>query len=106
MFAGIMAARGILLNPALFKGYKVTPKECMDDWIDIAMGYGVTTHFLHQHLMFMLFRQHTRVEKKEFNTIKTIPGIFDWLEKKYAVNNSNNIESIVDWQNVIKNWEQ
>ena len=31
--AGVMAARGILNNPAMFAGYQSTPLQCVTDWV-------------------------------------------------------------------------
>lgn len=58
--AGVMAARGLLQNPALFSGYERTPMECVEDWINIALSLGTPTKTLHKHLMFMLFQSHSR----------------------------------------------
>ena len=33
--AGVMAARGMLENPAMYAGYDVTPAECIRDWVSI-----------------------------------------------------------------------
>lgn len=30
---GVMAANGLLVNPALFSGHDVTPTECIQDWV-------------------------------------------------------------------------
>lgn len=30
---GIMAARGMLANPAMFAGYQNTPEQCVKDWV-------------------------------------------------------------------------
>lgn len=30
---GVMAARGILTNPAMYAGYSHTPIECVSDWV-------------------------------------------------------------------------
>ena len=30
---GVMAARGILNNPAMFAGYQSTPLQCVTDWV-------------------------------------------------------------------------
>jgi tRNA-dihydrouridine synthase 4 len=57
---GVMAARGILQNPALFAGYSVTPPECIADWMHIGLSLGMNTPTLHQHLMFMLFQVHNK----------------------------------------------
>ena len=31
--AGVMAARGILNNPAMYAGYNCTPLQCVRDWV-------------------------------------------------------------------------
>ena len=30
---GVMAARGMLANPAMFAGYQNTPEQCVKDWV-------------------------------------------------------------------------
>ncbi|KAG8142632.1 putative tRNA-dihydrouridine synthase protein [Naja naja] len=35
---GVMVARGLLANPALFAGYEDTPLQCVQDWVDIALS--------------------------------------------------------------------
>jgi len=57
---GVMAARGLLQNPALFLGYKKTPFDCVTDWLNIATSMGSPFHNIHQHLMFMLFKVHSK----------------------------------------------
>lgn len=52
-----MSARGILENPALFAGYDVTPWECIEDYVDIALSYGTNAFIFHHHLMSMF--EHT-----------------------------------------------
>uniref|UniRef100_A0A3B4TAL4 tRNA-dihydrouridine(20a/20b) synthase [NAD(P)+]-like n=2 Tax=Seriola dumerili TaxID=41447 RepID=A0A3B4TAL4_SERDU len=37
---GVMAARGLLANPAMFAGYEDTPLECIWDWVDISIEQG------------------------------------------------------------------
>ena len=45
---GVMAARGLLENPALFAGYDVTPPECIADFLDISLKYGIPfSTFMH-----------------------------------------------------------
>lgn len=31
--SGVMSARGILSNPAMFAGFDRTPVECIDEWV-------------------------------------------------------------------------
>jgi len=79
---GVMSARGILQNPALFAGFPITPKKVVSDWIDLSLVYGLSSIKIHQHLMFMLYSIHTPSEKQEFNNLKSIPAILDFLQTR------------------------
>uniref|UniRef100_A0A182PDY5 tRNA-dihydrouridine(20a/20b) synthase [NAD(P)+] n=1 Tax=Anopheles epiroticus TaxID=199890 RepID=A0A182PDY5_9DIPT len=52
---GVMAARGILSNPALFAGYRSTPVECVKRWMDICQqaDTDITYQCMHHHFSFM-----------------------------------------------------
>lgn len=50
---GTMSARGILENPALYAGHTVTPWECIEDYVDLALSYGTNAFIFHHHLMYM-----------------------------------------------------
>lgn len=58
---GIMAARGLLQNPALFAGYDSTPAECISEFVDIAIRTSLNPKLLHQHLLMMLYSTHSKV---------------------------------------------
>ena len=30
---GVMAAQGMLNNPAMYAGYDITPRQCVEDWV-------------------------------------------------------------------------
>jgi len=77
---GIMAARGLLQNPALFAGYSQTPPELVKDWIAIAFELGLSPIKIHQHLMFMLYSVHSPSEKQEFNSLKSSPAILEYFQ--------------------------
>ncbi|XP_016402170.1 tRNA-dihydrouridine(20a/20b) synthase [NAD(P)+]-like, partial [Sinocyclocheilus rhinocerous] len=47
---GVMAARGLLANPAMFAGYEETPLQCVWDWVDIAVEHGTPFTCFHHHL--------------------------------------------------------
>lgn len=32
---GVMAARGILHNPAMYAGFDITPRKCVHDWVQL-----------------------------------------------------------------------
>ncbi|KAG7459225.1 tRNA-dihydrouridine(20a 20b) synthase [NAD(P)+]-like [Solea senegalensis] len=53
---GMMAARGLLANPAMFAGYDDTPLECIWDWVDISVEQGTPFTCFHHHLIYMLER--------------------------------------------------
>lgn len=47
---GVMSARGLLKNPALFAGYDFTPWDCIESFVRLSIAYG-TNHFIfHHHL--------------------------------------------------------
>ena len=48
---GVMAARGLLENPALFAGYDKTPVSAIQKYIKCAISYGSDQFIFHLHLM-------------------------------------------------------
>uniref|UniRef100_A0A915N7T2 DUS-like FMN-binding domain-containing protein n=1 Tax=Meloidogyne javanica TaxID=6303 RepID=A0A915N7T2_MELJA len=51
---GVMAANGLLENPALFSGYLKTPKQCVLNWLEIENEENLSFEYFHQILVFML----------------------------------------------------
>jgi tRNA-dihydrouridine synthase 4 len=51
---GVMSARGLLENPALFAGYERTPLEAVEKYVRYAVGYGTNTFIFQHHLAYML----------------------------------------------------
>ena len=47
---GVMAARGLLENPALYAGYEKTPWGCVERYVDYALSYGSNSHIFQHHL--------------------------------------------------------
>ncbi|XP_064400045.1 tRNA-dihydrouridine(20a/20b) synthase [NAD(P)+]-like isoform X2 [Halichondria panicea] len=82
---GVMSARGILDNPAMYGGYDHTPISCVQDWVEIALRTGMTFTLFHHHLIFMLDRVLTRPEQRVFNTLSSVPAVLDYLEEHYGV---------------------
>jgi tRNA-dihydrouridine synthase 4 len=80
---GVMSARGLLANPALFAGYNDTPLECLKDFVDITMRIGgISTRTFHQHIAMMLYKSFTREERGEFQVLKSMSSILSWLESR------------------------
>ncbi|EGF83750.1 hypothetical protein BATDEDRAFT_21188 [Batrachochytrium dendrobatidis JAM81] len=86
---GVMAARGLLENPALFSGYDTTPFECVEKFLKLSIGYGSTHFITHHHLMYMLDASMERAEKRHFNCLSTTPAIIDYLSDHYGISVSN-----------------
>ncbi|KAJ3077464.1 tRNA-dihydrouridine(20a/20b) synthase [NAD(P)+]-like protein [Quaeritorhiza haematococci] len=82
---GVMSARGLLENPALFAGYDTTPLDAVEKFVRLGVGYGSTHFIFHHHLMFMLEKSMSRQERKAFNCLTSIPAIVDWLEEHYGL---------------------
>ncbi|KAJ3021837.1 UNVERIFIED_CONTAM: tRNA-dihydrouridine(20a/20b) synthase [NAD(P)+]-like protein [Siphonaria sp. JEL0065] len=82
---GVMAARGLLENPALFSGFKTTPIHAVEAYTRLAIGYGTNYFVMHHHLMMMTEKSMTRMEKKLFNTLPSSGAIVDYLETNYGI---------------------
>ncbi|XP_072509170.1 tRNA-dihydrouridine(20a/20b) synthase [NAD(P)+]-like isoform X3 [Notamacropus eugenii] len=82
---GIMVARGLLANPAMFAGYKETPLKCIWDWVDIALEHGTPFMCFHHHLMYMMERITSKQEKKVFNALSSTTAVLDYLTDHYSM---------------------
>merc|ERR1712018_123932 len=80
-----MAARGILENPAMYSGAKITPASCIADWIHIAMDIGTPFTTFHHHLIYMMEKSLSRSERKYFNSLTSTASVIDILEEKYGI---------------------
>ncbi|KAH8273988.1 hypothetical protein KR044_007209 [Drosophila immigrans] len=83
--AGVMAARGLLANPALFNSEHSlttgTPKECVEQWLDIAESAGDHLHFqcFHHHLSFMWSNEMKRALRVQFNSLNNKAQVLQFL---------------------------
>ncbi|XP_013406740.1 tRNA-dihydrouridine(20a/20b) synthase [NAD(P)+]-like [Lingula anatina] len=82
---GVMAARGILQNPAMYAGYDATPVQCVRDWLDIALSQGLSFTTFHHHLMYMLEKVMSRSERRLFNSLSSITAVLDYLREYYGI---------------------
>lgn len=83
---GIMAARGILENPALFAGYDVTPKECVRAFIGHAVRCPIPFPLVLHHFSEMT-GQMERMGKKERKILmecRDLVELIDWVEEKFG----------------------
>lgn len=82
---GVMAARGILNNPAMYAGYNCTPLQCVTDWVDIALSLGTPFSCFHHHLMYMLEKVTTKAERRVFSELKSTAAVLDYLNEHYNI---------------------
>lgn len=82
---GIMSARGLLKNPALFSGVNRTPVSCVEEWISMKHNHFMT--FLH-HLVFMCDKLLSSQEKNQLNSLRSGVEILNFIEAKFNVNSS------------------
>ncbi|KAI9506131.1 tRNA dihydrouridine synthase [Coemansia spiralis] len=82
---GVMAARGLLQNPAFFAGYSHTPLECVEKYVNYAIAYGTPTFIFHHHIMYMMDSLMSNVERKTFNCLPSMPAILDHLAYHYNI---------------------
>ncbi|EOR02125.1 tRNA-dihydrouridine(20a/20b) synthase [Wallemia ichthyophaga EXF-994] len=79
---GVMSARGILSNPAMFAGYNETPMECVDKFINLAIAYGLPFPLFHRHLAYMLESRMSKSQRLSWHTLHSIPGALDWIHEQ------------------------
>jgi len=93
-YEGVMTARGILTNPALFLGYSATPLVCVQDWLDITSTIPTEFQCFHHHLVFMLEKILPKKERVLFNNLQNKSSVLEFLENYYNIkpNASNSIE--------------
>ncbi|BFF93328.1 tRNA-dihydrouridine(20a/20b) synthase [Drosophila madeirensis] len=92
--AGVMAARGLLANPALFNSdyptATTTPLACVEQWLDIAAAAGDNLLFqcFHHHLTFMWSSEMKRSLRVQFNSLSTKKQVVEFLGEHYNVRTS------------------
>ncbi|KAF0981833.1 hypothetical protein FDP41_011694 [Naegleria fowleri] len=82
---GIMSARGLLSNPALFSGFNQVPFECIERYLQISIQIGgIPFQLLHHHVMFMLYSHHQFLSNEviEFSKCGSIAAILDFFENR------------------------
>ncbi|KAH8114851.1 FMN-linked oxidoreductase [Phellopilus nigrolimitatus] len=82
---GVMSARGLLANPALFSGYEVTPPEAVEKFVHISTDYGLIFPLFQRHLAYMLESQLSRNDRVNLNTLNSYAGVIDYLEESRSL---------------------
>uniref|UniRef100_A0A7I5E8T5 tRNA-dihydrouridine synthase n=1 Tax=Haemonchus contortus TaxID=6289 RepID=A0A7I5E8T5_HAECO len=79
---GVMAANGLLYNPAMFAGYDYTPASCLR----LSADHGLQLHLFHQHLIYMLRGLLTPAQRRVFHELSSRPAIEDYLNNVLMIN--------------------
>ena len=82
---GVMSARGILHNPALFAGYNKTPMCCVKDFIKIAAEFETPFIPFRHHLTFMLEKMIPKSDKEHFCALRSKEAVLNYLSDHYEI---------------------
>jgi tRNA-dihydrouridine synthase 4 len=77
-----MIARGALTNPALFTGAERVPISCICSYFNLAQQFGGSFRIDHHHLMFMLSDYLSKMERKQFNELRSLVSIQKFFEQR------------------------
>ncbi|BEI79989.1 hypothetical protein CcaverHIS002_0105180 [Cutaneotrichosporon cavernicola] len=79
---GVMAARGLLANPALFAGYDRTPVHAVENFVNLGLDYGFIFSLFHRHLAYMLESHFVKPEKTYFNALSSSVQVVEYLQTR------------------------
>lgn len=82
---GVMAARGILANPAMFAGYRTTPWHAVELFWDYVISYGLPYRLTQHHLSEMLDRILTKKQKKSMNDCQNMIELIQWFDDRFEL---------------------
>lgn len=83
---GVMAARGLITNPALFAGYKKTPWGAVERFLDYNMRSPLPYRFTLHHISEMAEAMIPRRERAQMiDSCKNIVELIDWLDDRFVV---------------------
>lgn len=83
---GVMSARGLLSNPALFAGYDKCPWGCLEKFIYYCIEFGGLPYQLIQHHVYCMM-ENMAVEKrylKEMMNVRTLVELLTWFETNFV----------------------
>ncbi|KZF19777.1 tRNA-dihydrouridine synthase [Xylona heveae TC161] len=79
---GVMSARGLLANPALFAGYDVTPWSAVERFMNYAVRYPIPFKLVLHHLSEMTVKLIGKKEKQEMLAAEDMLSLIDWLDDR------------------------
>ncbi|KAK0897796.1 tRNA dihydrouridine synthase [Friedmanniomyces endolithicus] len=84
---GVMAARGILENPALFAGYDATPMEAIRRFLGYAVRCPISLPLVLQHISEMTVRVEGmgKKERRRLMECRDLVELIDYVEEKWGL---------------------
>ncbi|KAF2208123.1 hypothetical protein CERZMDRAFT_49920, partial [Cercospora zeae-maydis SCOH1-5] len=84
---GVMAARGILENPAMFAGYDQVPARCVQDFLRWAVRCPIPFALVLHHVSDMTSRLEgfTKKEKRRLMECRDLLDLIDFVEDKWGL---------------------
>jgi tRNA-dihydrouridine synthase 4 len=79
---GVMAARGLMENPALFQGAAVTPLQCVREYVLMAGACGERIGTMTRTLMYMLHGRLAVPDRQILCTIRCLPALLAFLDAR------------------------
>ena len=83
---GVMAARGVLENPALFAGYETTPLCCIEDFLDLCLKHGFNFASFKKLFYWMIERNCSKSERLNIIACQSIPQIVQYFHDNFDQN--------------------
>jgi tRNA-dihydrouridine synthase 4 len=83
---GVMAARGLLENPALFAGYDVTPVECVRVFLGYAIRCPIPYQLVQHHVCDMTAKMEGmgKKQKRALMECRDLLELVDWVDEKWG----------------------
>jgi tRNA-dihydrouridine synthase 4 len=83
---GVMAARGLLENPALFAGYDVTPVECVRLFLGYAIRCPIPYQLVQHHVCDMTAKMEGmgKKQKRALMECRDLLELVDWVDEKWG----------------------
>ncbi|KAK9486710.1 hypothetical protein V1527DRAFT_463261 [Lipomyces starkeyi] len=82
---GVMAARGLLQNPALFAGYENTPWKAVELLWAYAMEYGSPFKNIQYLIVEMTQGLLTKQERADLRLVKNYQQMEEWLDERFIM---------------------
>lgn len=79
---GVMAARALLENPALFAGHPQTPWRCLERFVQHSLDYGTSSAIFHHHLAKMTGALLSPTHSRHLNALSnaSVPTLLEFID--------------------------